>query len=92
METVYLTERGWVILRWLITHQARKQGGFQNRLREWVGRMDETDRSIRLSTENVGRHTSDIEFIQKAVFGKDKGGWQKHLHDAFVGTHARFTP
>jgi len=74
------------------TRATRKHqsSGFHNRVQEWATRLQD-DGTVWLSTISRGRHDSDMEWIAKAIMGRDIGGAQRHTYDVFVNTHKAFT-
>lgn len=90
METVVLTERQWTVLLWFIKRHSRGSGGFQDRMREWRTRMNDTMRAIQLTTEKIGRKLDDMTFIVHALHNRGGGGWQNYIFDIFANTHPTF--
>jgi hypothetical protein len=91
---VYLPHRQWRRIKELAMRSTNEttSGGWQDRLRAWRDRMDDTNRSILLSHTSGGpRRLDDMTFIARAIEQRNIGGWQKHAFDIFAGTHPRFT-
>ena len=76
----------------MLATRLHEKGGWQDRLREWCGQMNEANRSILLSHHSDRpRRLDDMTFIARAIEQRNIGGWQKHAFDIFAGTHPRFT-
>lgn len=91
---VHLTPTQWDKLAEVATRRPGKwvKGGWQSRLRKWCSRMNEAERSIMLSHAAEGRERiDDMTFVARAIEQKEIGGWQRHAHVIFAGSHRRFS-
>lgn len=76
----------WTRLLALITRPdgKHKSGGWQDRRRKWLTRINEAAKCIELDD-------SDVEFIRNQIMGRNGGGFQKHFYDIFAGQHPAFS-
>jgi len=76
----------WTDLLTLITKPdgKHKSGGWQNRKRKWLTRINEAMRSIELDAD-------DIDFVRRQIMNKNGGGFQQKFYDIFAGRHPQFT-
>ena len=83
-----LTLRGgnWTRLLTLITKPDGKHasGGWQNRKRKWLTRINEAAKSIELDPD-------DIDFVRRQIINQHGGGFQQHFTDIFAGQHPQFS-